>query len=140
MVYFLFLLSDFQLSLGMDITLSSHNYPGYYPDDAYVLWLFQYEEGLDTTNIIYVITFNGYVRIDYNDYLKIGYGSDPDNSSSIVASYGDYYSGIPNDIYLNAGDIFIEFDADSYAEWSGFQIQLSVWNSSGMNDDFEIIM
>ena len=49
-----------------------------------------------------------------------------------MVQYGDYYTGRPGDLILAAGDIFIEFDADDYAEWQGFQLQISVRNISGM--------
>ena len=112
------------------MNITSHNYPYYYPDDAYVLWTFQYESGAESTGIIYRLTF-GYVYLGYNDYLHVGTGWDPNNTISIIASLYGYYSGYPTDVSIPAGKMFVEFDADSYSETSGFRIIIGTWNISG---------
>nr|XP_054763623.1 uncharacterized protein LOC129270248 [Lytechinus pictus] len=119
----------FELSLGMSILLSSHNYPDYYPDDAYVIWRFQYDPLLDRESIIYIIRFQEIV-LRANDFLRIGYGSDPGNSSNVVL-YADDIGGSIGDLTVDAGDIFIEFDADGGFGAPGFSLELSVQNISG---------
>ncbi|XP_041473475.1 uncharacterized protein LOC121422473 [Lytechinus variegatus] len=122
----------FELSLGTSIHLSSHNYPDYYPDDAYVIWRFQYDPLLDRESIIYVIRFQEIV-LQANDFLKIGYGSDPGNSSNVVL-YADDIGGSMGDLTMDAGDIFIEFDADGWLGAPGFSLELRIWNISGRYD------
>ena len=125
-------LTDFVLSIGEQIQLTSHNYPSYYyPDYAYVLWTFQYSPGEDTTDIGYVISF-GYVGIGYYDYLRVGRGWDPNNATAVIYSQGDYYYGELDDLVIAAGDIFVEFEADSYSESFGFQLNMTVQNISGI--------
>ena len=133
-IYLLFLI-DFTLSLGVQIQLESHNYPSYYPDYAYVLWTFQYLPGEDTIDIGYVISF-GYVYIGYYDYLRVGRRWDPNSGTEIIFSIGDYYYGYPDNLVLEAGDMFIEFEADSYSEGTGFQLEVNVRNITGILDHF----
>ena len=124
--------SDFELTLGTEVELPSHNYPGYYPDDAYVLWTFQPASSGDNTDIVFIYHVEfGYVQIGYYDYLKVGYGWNPVNTSAILASYGNYYFGYPADLYIPATDIFVEFDADDYNERTGFELKLGVFSLSG---------
>ena len=122
---------DYVLNLESEVFLPSHGYPNNYPSDAYVLWTFVRAYGEESTDIVYEISF-GYVRIDYHDYLKIGYGWDPNNATALIISYGDGYYGNPSDIFVSATKIFAEFDATSSYEDSGFQLRLSLRNISGM--------
>lgn len=115
----------------MNISLTSHNYGRHYPANAYVLWTFHYEVGQDTTDIVYQVSF-GYISFGSSDFLRIGSGSQPNNSESSV-TYGNHYYGSPNDFSLPAGDMFVEFDADSYGESGGFQLYIAVRNVSGMS-------
>ena len=119
---------DFELELGTDVLLPSHNYPNYYPHHAYVLWTFQPGIGEDTFGLTYRISF-GYVRINDHDYLKIGFGWDPDDVSALIVSYGDYYYGYPNDLDISATKFFIEFSASAYYESNGFRLVLSAFKN-----------
>ena len=114
----------------MEVHLTSHGYPDYYPPNAYVLWTLQYAIGQDPTDIVYQISF-GYLYFGSNDFLRISSRSDFDNSTGHIVSFGDYYSGYPDDVFLPGGDMFIEFDADSYSERWGFQLWISAHNFSG---------
>ena len=115
----------------MVITLTSHNYPNYYPRNAYVLWIFQYNME-DTTDIVYLISFDQ-LYIDSNDYLRIGSGSDPRNSTGSFKSYGNYYYGYPSNFYIPAGDMFVEFDADSRYHGRGFLLNITVRKFTGIH-------
>ena len=108
----------------------SHNYPNYYPDDAYVLWTFQYEYGADNTDVIYDFSF-GYIIIGYNDYLLMGTGWNPNDTAAVIVSYYGYYSGYPDELSIPVGKVFVEFDADSYSEGTGFNLNIKVLNMSG---------
>ncbi|XP_072168048.1 ovochymase-like [Diadema setosum] len=119
------------LSSGMHLYLSSHNYPGYYPENAYVLWTFQYEHGGNDSTIVYYISF-GYVSLGSGDYLTVGYGWDPYNS--VVRRYGSYYYGEPPPLILQSGDIFVEFDANGYSQRYGFRLELQIVNTSGKSE------
>ena len=123
--------ADFELSLGMDIYLISHNYPDHYPPYAYVLWTFQYASGNDKTDIWYQFQF-GNVSLEYGDYLTFGYGSDPENATAIIATFEDYY---PADLFIEPVNIYVEFKADdyNYAQASGFKLNLIVRDISGRN-------
>ena len=120
--------ADFTLQPGTLLQLPSHDYPSYYLPDAYVLWTFQLATADD--DIVYHIWY-GYVRIHYGDVLKIGYEWDPSDSLSLIASYHGYYSGYPDDLIIPSRYIYIEFDADSVNEESGFEMSLNVRNISG---------
>ena len=117
----------------MKFQLASHNYPNYYPDNAYVLWTFQYADDMDNTDVVYLVEF-GYVRLGYNDVLIIGHGWNGYNStksSDIIVSHRGYYNGFLDNILISAGDIFVEFFCDSYSERQGFQLNIQVANISG---------
>ena len=116
--------------MGIEVHLTSHGYPDYYPPNAYVLWIFQYAVGQDSTESVYQISF-GYLYFGSDDFLRIGSGSDSNNSTGDLVSFGDYYSGYPDDFFLPAGDMFVEFDADSNSERQGFELWISVQNVSG---------
>ena len=118
------------MSLGTEVQLSSHNYPSYYPSYAYVLWTFRYSD-LPTSDIRYQFDF-GYVYLGSSDTLKVGSGWNPDNSSTTFARFYGYYSGYPTNLLIPVGNVHVEFDANSYSERQGFQIQISVRNISGI--------
>ena len=113
--------------MGDHIQLSSHGYPNYYPANAYVLWTFQYASDMDSTDVVYVITFVD-VSLGSYDYLTIG------SNSSLIVSYGNDYSGRPDDLLLEAGDIFVEFYANSDSQDTGFQFEIKVEYMPGKND------
>ena len=117
----------------MDIYLISHNYPDYYPSNAYVLWTFQYASGNEKTDIWYQFQF-GHVYLDYEDYLTLGYGSDPGNATTIIATFEDYY-GYPADLFIEPENIYVEFKTDYYIyqQASGFKLNLIVRYISGRN-------
>ena len=122
---------DHELKLGDEVLLPSHGYPNNYPNDAYVLWTFQYAPGEDSTNIVYQISF-GYLRISSHDYLIIGYGWDPRNTTALVILYGDNYYDSPRDYLVSAGNSFVEFDtSQQYTESNGFRLTLAVRNITG---------
>ena len=72
------------------------------------------------------------MRLNYLDYLKTGYGWDPNNASALVVSYGDQ-SIYPPDLFLDPIDIFVEFEASVSAEYYGFRLNLAVRNISGIS-------
>ena len=85
----------------------------------------------DIREIYYQITF-GYLNLGSYDYLKAGQGLIPHNATGTVVSYGHYYNGNPPDLLLEAaGDMFVEFDANSYSQRSGFQLEIMVQNITG---------
>ena len=120
------------MSLGTEVQLSSHEYPNYYPPYAYVLWTFQYADSTVSSDLRYRVTF-GYVHIQSYDHLKVGTGWDPNNYNSNITSFYGYYSGYPSDLVLPAGDMFVEFYANSYYEGQGFQLEMSVLNITGID-------
>ena len=122
---------DHELTVGYEVLLPSHGYPNNYPSDAYVLWTFRYAPGIDSTDIMYQISF-GYLQIGSNDYLTVGYGWDPKNATASIISYGYSYGLYPPDIFTAATNLFVEFDASSSYEAEGFQLTLSVRNISGI--------
>ena len=126
---------DFTLQPGTLLQLPSHNYPFFYPPDAYVLWTFQLATADD--NIVYHISY-GYVRISHGDVLQIGYGWNSSDYLSLIASYHGYYNGYPGDLIIQSRNIYIEFDADTVYENIGFEISLNVRNTSG-EKHFKII-
>ena len=123
--------SDFELSVGTKVLLPSHNHPGHYPANAYVLWTFQPADGVDINDTVFHIDF-GYLRIDLYDYLKVGYGWNANNTSALLASSRDYYYGYPPDLYIPATNIFVEFDAERPYEDSGFELHLTVLRLTGI--------
>ena len=127
--------TDSTVQPGTFLQLPSHNYPSYYPPDAYVLWTFQLATADD--DIVYHISY-GYVRIHYGDSLQIGYGWDPSDSLSLKSSYHGYYYGYPRALIIQSRNIYIEFDANSVNEWTGFEMSLNVQNTSGKKH-FKII-
>ena len=121
--------TDFTLQSGTLIQLQSHNYPSKYPPDAYVLWTFQ----LDSTDddIVYHISYDYYVLIQNGDLLAIGNGWDTNDPLSVIVSYQGYYNAYPGGVVIPSRYIYIEFDADSASEWSGFQLSVNVRNITG---------
>ena len=117
------------MNIGSQILLLSHENPSYYPSNAYALWTFMYIPAIDNEDIQYQISFV-YLRIRSNDFLKIGYGWDPNNTTLLISSYEDYY-GYPKDVYATANDIFVEFDANPPDESYGVQLNIKVHNISG---------
>ena len=126
---------DFELSLGGNVTLTSHGYPNHYPPSAYVLWTFQYETGQDTAGIKYQIVFKHF-DLGANDLLTVGPGWNPtstdEENHALFGAYMYVSEERPDDIFLEAGDIFIEFNATSYEQFQGqgFSLSLIV---TGMN-------
>ena len=80
---------------------------------------------------MYQISF-GYFQIDNNDYLTIGYGWNPKNTSASIISYGSSNNGYPPDIFATASNIFVEFDAGTFSTAPGFELSLVVRNISGI--------
>ena len=133
--YDVFLSSDYELSVGMNVVLASQNHPSYYPPDSYVLWTFQHAIGVDPTGVVYHISY-GFVHLGYFTTLIIGAGWDPDNATDIHDSITGYYEGFPQDLSVDAGDMFVEFDYGFHSIWlTGFQLQLTVQDASGKNND-----
>ena len=122
--------SDHQLNIGSQVHLPSHGYPDYYPSNAYVLWTFQFTSGVDNSDIVYQLSF-GNVRIDYGDYLRIGYGWNPENTSALIITYGHNYIDNPPDLYITATDGYVEFDASPADQEKGFKLSLLVRNITG---------
>ena len=122
-------LLGYELDVGTSLLIPSHGYPSSYPSNAYVLWtfLFTYEGG--ATHILFQMSF-GYLRLYTGDYLKIGYGWDPSNTSAVVVTY-ENYNDYPLDLFLSPANIFVEFDTSPTGETSGFQLNLAVRNLSG---------
>ena len=118
-------------------TINMYMY-SYYPNDAYVLWTFyyhDYETGQDITDIVYQIVFDS-VYLGQSDFLRIGSGWDPDKTSAVIAMYGsddDWYWDTPDDLFIDAGKMFVEFDADSTEQWRGFSVTITVRNVTGTN-------
>ena len=126
------ILIDFELALGMDFKLSSHNYPNYYPPNAYVLWTFQYMDGEASADVVYFIRY-GYVRLGSYDFFRIGHGWNGSSTSELIFEQRGYFYGLLNYVVIPAGDIFIEFSANSYSEGQGFQFDFQVENASGIH-------
>ena len=120
---------DTELNFGTHVSLPSHGYP-YYPANAYVLWTFQFAQGVDSADAVYQIAF-GSINIGRYDYLRIGYGWDPNNASALVVTYGNDYRSYTRDIFLNASNICVEFATSSSYESSGFRLDLLVRNLTG---------
>ena len=120
----------FPLRRGSEVELPTHSYPMSYPSNSYVLWRLQYQASGYDDEIYYHILF-GYLHLGRNDYLVVGSGLKPDNSSTVIAFFGDDFDGHPHDLLIPAEDLFVEFTADSISEKSGFRIMLMVLNISG---------
>ena len=82
---------------------------------------------MSTRDRVYVILFS-YVYLDYYDILKVGSGHQTNNSLIEVRGR---YTGNPRDLYIPAGNMFVEFDADSSSQYHGFNIQIIVEDSAG---------
>ena len=125
--------SGYNLPLDSITRIASHNYPDYYPPNAYVLWTFHYDSGsLDNFDIGYYIKF-GTVYLESGEYLKIGFGWDPHNYAKEIASYGGYYQDTtvyPDSLVVEAEDMYIEFEADSFGELLGFEVEIRMLNLS----------
>lgn len=130
MLVSVFFNQDLELSVGMEVFLKSHNYPSYYPPNAYVIWTFSVASGQNTNDSLFHIDF-GYVNLGSGDVLRIGSGSDPHNYSTYFASFGHYYSGYPDDIFIDPVDMFVEFEADSYSQRTGFAVEIAMINVTG---------
>ena len=129
-------ISDYELSLGSDVLLASHDYPNRYPPYAYVLWTFHPGDDLDGSNVVLEISF-GDVYLGPYDHLTLGFGSDPDNSTNLIYSYEYYsdYAGYPRTLFLEARNMFVEFNSIGYYHYLlyqlGFQIQITVRENLG---------
>ena len=120
------------MQLGDQVRLTSHDYPNYYPPDAYVRWTFHYADWLDSADVIYRIAF-GTISLGSRDYLTIG------SNTTTFVSYGNYYRGQPDDVLLQASAIFVEFDADSYDQATGFELNIAVEYMTGTNCQYSIV-
>ena len=115
--------SAYELTIGQEFQVASHNYPNSYPPNAYVLWTFRY-----AADMTYFISF-GFVHLGFTDVLTVGSSWDTNNPFREVRGL---FSGSPADVYyIPKGHMFIEFDADSYSQGSGFNLNIAVHNSSG---------
>ena len=81
---------------------------------------------MNTTDRVYFISF-GYVYLGSYAILKVGSGWD---TNSALKEVRGSYSGYPDDLYIPAGNMFIEFDASIYAR-TGFNLHISVRNITG---------
>ena len=114
------------LKIGDQVKLASHGYPNYYPSNAYVHWSFQYSSGRTSHDTAaYRITFKN-ISLGYGDNLTIGI------NSTRVALYDSYYRGRPDDLILEAGNLFVIFNTNSYYEDFGFQLEILVQYMTGM--------
>ena len=120
------------MAIGDEVQLISHNHPAAYSPNAYVLWRFRDDSGSDRDQTVYHVLF-GNMYLASGDFLRVGHGWDPSNSSALIVSFGGGYVNRPADLLLNAGNIFFEFDTDSYYQDVGFNISVSVANISGKN-------
>ena len=127
-----YIFADYELSIWSGVELPSHNYPSYYPAKAYILWTLYYTLELEIAGARYHISF-GEVSIEYAT-LTVGHGWEPHDQSSVIVSYGEYndysFSGHPSDIFIT-GDMYVEFRASSYYSGSGFNLALTVRNTTG---------
>ena len=131
-LFFAYPNSGYNLPLDSITRISSHNYPDYYPPKAYILWTFHYDSGSsNNSDIGYYIRF-GIVYLGSGDYLRVGYGWDPNDYSEEIASYGNYSEATvyPDSLVVEAEDVYIEFEADSYGELLGFELEIKVLNAS----------
>ena len=128
---------DYPLNVGSEVLLLSHDNPSYYPSEAYVLWTFSYNSGVENGDIYYHFSF-AYIRIHTNDFLKVGFGWDPTNTTQLIYSYENYFSGYPSDVFVLPQNIFVEFDANPPNEYSGFQLNIAVRNISGNYTRFHV--
>ena len=113
------------------INLTSHNYPNAYPSNAYVLWTFQSEPGVDSQGLAFRLLF-GYMHLQSGDNLSIGRGWDPNNTVAIVQTFYGYYSGYPSGLSVSGSQMFVEFSTDSSSEGRGFQITMELSNITGI--------
>ena len=114
--------------MGTLLHLTSHNYPLDYPPNAYVLWTFQLAS--HDESIVHHISYE-YIHLGWGDFLKIGSGWDQNDSMSTIVNHLGYYYGDPNDLIITSRKIYIEFDADAYSEYRGFDISINALNISG---------
>ena len=83
---------------------------------------------ITTDRVFYFISF-GYVYLSNYAILKVGSGWDTSNALKEIRGW---YSGYPGDLYNPAGNMFIEFDADSYSYTrTGFNLHISARNITG---------
>ena len=129
----------YPLTISSEVLLLSHDIPNAYPSNAYVLWTFLYFPVAENADIVYEITF-AYLRINTNDYLRIGYGLDPNNTTNLISSYAGSYYGYPRDVFAIADNIFVEFDANPPGESSGFELNIAVQNISGRSISSKVII
>ena len=63
--------------------------------------------------------------------MNIGFGWDPNNASALIITYGHSYIGFPDDIFVPAQNMFVEFESSSSYQAEGFQLDIVVRNISG---------
>ena len=123
--------SDFLMTIGSEVSISSPNYATYYRPITNFLWTFQYDSNDDLLAPFH-ISFEEFVYLYSINSLTIGRGFDPDNSSATSISYGPSYFGYPRDILIEASVIFIEFKSDGIYNEGYFQLNVLLRNNTGI--------
>ena len=71
-----------------------------------------------------------------SDFVRVGYGWEPDNSTAVMAKYGSEHSELyetPGKLFFEGNKFFIEYDAESLEslERGGFSLEINVLNMTG---------
>ena len=114
-------------------SLTSYNYPNFYPSGAYALWTFRSVLAIHR-DVVYHIIF-GRICLGRGDYLNIGHGHDPRNNKTIesIGSSDNILYLCPEDLLINSTDIFVEFEASitDKSTCVGFELQVGLLNVTG---------
>ncbi|XP_063966472.1 deleted in malignant brain tumors 1 protein-like isoform X2 [Lytechinus pictus] len=116
---------DVNVTLSIDDTriISSPNYPSSYHNNARYTWYIRARpRGYDVA-----IQFLDFETEMYYDYLTIGTGDSPNNSSQIERLSGYTY---PSYVRLDEPTGWIQFTSDYSIVARGFQLEISLINSS----------
>ena len=107
----------------------SHNFPSYYPNDAYVRWSFEATSDLDQDSVFIYIELES-VQVDDGDMLLAAIEGETD----VFLYNGSYHESnliFPVGYLVNKTGLTIEFSTDSYNTAQGFSLELTLVDLNG---------
>eukprot|EP00057_Strongylocentrotus_purpuratus_P010220 XP_011664694.1 PREDICTED: deleted in malignant brain tumors 1 protein [Strongylocentrotus purpuratus] len=112
------------LVVGVTQTISSPNYPSYYTNNVRYNWYITAPSDYEV-----LVQFLDFDLENYWDFLTIGIGESPSSPGSVQLAQLSG-SSLPPDMRLDASKSWMLFTTDSSVTKRGFQLQLSLFNST----------
>lgn len=106
-------------AIGEGGPLASPGYPDSYPNSEYIVWSFTAEPaGSFLVDIIDLETENG------SDFLKIGFGRNPNDTGSVLAILSGNYSS--ENVVTPGNELWVSFSSDEAFNFAGFYLNITV--------------